>query len=455
MGLEAAIAVTRFGLGARMGEIESVGTDAAEWLRGQLDPSAPPRFPDGSLLSSSVHLQAFFDARIVRREARGRSATPEVDPEAVQSFSRHVRRTLISEIAARSRFGEETDAPFHERLTRFWSNHFSVSSQKFQVAAIAGAYEREAIRPHILGHFPDLAEAAIFHPAMLVYLDNWQSIGPNSRVGKRRNRGLNENLAREVLELHTVTPSAGYTQADVTEFARALTGWTIGNPRLGNNQIGQTIFASRIHEDGERILLGRRHDETGEQQARAIVRDLSLHPATASNIARKLARHFTRDDPPASLVERLKQRFLETEGNLADVCLALVESPEVWDPSQGKLKTPDDLLTSTSRILGLQSVFAGEPRDVFDSFAQIPFGAPSPEGWPDSASAWIGPDSLSKRIEWAQRLGRRQVVTDARKLLEEALGDLVSAETRRSVARAETDAQGLALALMSPEFQRR
>jgi len=455
MGLDAAIAVTRFGLGARMGEIESVGTDSAGWLRGQLDPSAPPSFPDRSLLSSAAHLQAFFDARIVRREARGRSATPEVDPEAVRLFSRHVRRTLISEIAARSRFGEETDAPFHERLTRFWSNHFSVSSRKFQVAALAGAYEREAIRPHILGRFPDLAEAAIFHPAMLVYLDNWQSIGPNSRVGRRRNLGLNENLAREVLELHTVTPSAGYTQADVTEFARALTGWTIGNPRLGNSQIGETIFASRIHEGGQRMLLGKRYNAAGEQQARAMVRDLSLHLSTASNVASKLARHFTRDDPPASLVERLKQRFLETEGNLADVCLALVESPEAWDSSQGKLKTPDDLLTSASRILGLQSVFAGEPRDVFDSFAQIPFSAPSPEGWPDAASAWIGPDSLSKRIEWAQRLGQRHVGIDARKLLTEALGDLVSTETRQSVARAESDAQGLALALMSPEFQRR
>ncbi|MEO0817352.1 MAG: DUF1800 family protein [Pseudomonadota bacterium] len=455
MGLNAAIAVTRFGLGGTEGEIRTAEADPVGWLQRQLTPTAFGTFKDNGLLSAQEHVMAFFDHRVIRQQSRRSSAPPDMNPAGVASFGRHIRQTLIKEVSARSDFGSTTQAPFHERLTRFWANHFSVSSQKFQVAAMAGAYEREAIRPNILGSFADLAEAAIFHPAMLVYLDNWQSVGPNSRAGRRRDIGLNENLAREVLELHTVTPASGYTQDDVTEFARALTGWTLGNPRIASDQLGETLFLGLTHEPGSRTVLQKRYSDAGGEQARSIVRDLARHPATASHIATKLARHFVADAPPPALIDRLATAFLQSDGDLMALYNALLTAPEAWVRQQEKVKTPDDLLTSTSRMIGLTSVFAGEPRDVLESFAQLPFNAPSPEGWPDTKDAWIGPDSLNKRIEWARRVSSRQSSTDARDFLEQALGDLVSSETRQAVIRAESGTQGLTLALMSPEFQRR
>lgn len=455
MGINAALAVTRFGLGASPGEIDLARPDPNRWLESQLTPNAAASFDDQRLHSSQYHFKAFFDARIVRSQERSSAGTPEVNPEAAMAFGRHIRETTIAEVSARLDFGSQTPAPFHERLTRFWANHFSVSGLKFQVAAIAGAYEREAIRPNILGSFADLADAAIFHPAMLVYLDNWQSVGPESRAGRRRNRGLNENLAREVLELHTVSPAAGYTQDDVTEFARALTGWTIGNPRIGSDRPGETLFLELTHEPGRRTVLNKRYNDTGGNQARTILRDLSGHPATASHIATKLAQHFVSDTPPPHLVARLKSTFLDTGGELKALYAALIDSPEVWSGKQEKVKTPDELLTSTSRMLGLSAVFAGQPRDVFESLAQRPFAAPSPEGWPDEADAWLGPDSLTKRIEWARQVSLRRSGIDARDFLDEALGALASEETRQAIARAESGAQALTLALMSPEFQRR
>lgn len=205
MTSEAAIALNRFGLGAKPGEIERLSSPQ-DWLLEQIR-TTPKSGPEISALKSSkehnIVLQSYF-----RMRRQGRQNQAEFDEDKLQEFRRQIRRTTIAEVGARTEFGATTDAPFHERLVRFWANHFSVSGQRPQTAMVVGAYHREAIRPNILSRFSDLATAAILHPAMLAYLDNWQSIGPNSFFGKRRDRGLNENLAREVLELHTVTPSA-------------------------------------------------------------------------------------------------------------------------------------------------------------------------------------------------------------------------------------------------------
>lgn len=451
MSLNAAIAVTRFGLGARPGEIDDAAADPAGWLAAQVRPGSPDRFAAAGLSTSKdllSDLQTYFEAR--------RGGEPQFREERVSDFQRQVRRTLIAEITARTVHGAQTQAPFHERLVRFWSNHFTVSGRSIQTTLVAGAYEREAIRPNILRRFSELAEAAIFHPAMLAYLDNLQSVGPNSRVGSRRDRGLNENLAREVLELHTVTPAAGYSQDDVTEFARALTGWSVGNRRFGQDQIGETIFADMIHEPGARTVLGRRYTQDGGAQARAILQDLCIRPETARNVAFKLARHIVADAPPAALVNRLAETFLETGGDLTALYAGLVEAPETWAAEPEKVKTPDELLTSTARLLSVNAVFADDPRGVMESFAQRPFLAPSPEGWPDTAEAWLGPDALTKRIEWAGQVAARVGArTDARDLLVVALGQRASGETLQAVSRAESGQQALTLALMSPDFQRR
>ncbi len=452
--IEGAIAVTRFGLGARRNEIETASEDPSGWLTGQLSWSSAAGFPDDALQSSRDGVLALIDYFQRRRLTRSAEAQAP-DPERVAAFARDVRRNMIKEVQARATFGALTPAGFHERLTRFWSNHFTVSARGLQTAMVAGAYEREAIRPKILGRFVDLLFAAVKHPAMLIYLDNWQSVGPQSRAGRRRGRGLNENLAREVLELHTVTPAAGYTQDDVTEFAKALTGWTVGNNLIGQDRKGETTFEPIIHEPGARRILGKRYPDAGSAQADLILEDLAAHPATAQNVAFKLARHIVADDPPPALVDRLAQNFLETGGDLDRLYRELIKSPEAWAEPAGKVKTPDEVLTSTARLLGLDRVFAGEPRDVLESFAQRPFAAPSPEGWPDTGDAWLGPDAIVKRIEWANRLGERSPEIDAREFLETALGPLASHEAKLAVSRAESGAQAIAIALMSPDFQRR
>jgi len=451
MSLDAAIATTRFGLGAAPGEVETAQGDPAAWLTAQLRPGGVPPFPADGLRGSKaliIDLQGYFESR--------RGAEPRFREDLARTFQRNLRRTRVTEITARTQYGATTPASFHERLVRFWANHFTVSGRSVQTALVAGAYEREAIRPKISGRFADLAEAAIFHPAMLAYLDNWQSVGPASPVGRRSGRGLNENLAREVLELHTVTPAAGYSQADVTEFAKALTGWTVGNPRIAEDRRGETVFAGMIHEPGTRTVLGRGYRQPDGEQARAILRDLCARPETARNVAMKLSRHILADTPPAALVDRLARVFQDTNGALNALYEALVTSPEAWSPEARKVKTPDELLTSTARMLDVRAVFAGDPRGVFESFAQSPFLAPSPEGWPDTTDAWMGPDALQKRIEWAGQVARRSgAQIDARDWLVMALGARASNETLTAIARAESGAQALTLALMSPDFQRR
>ena len=449
MTVEMAIALNRFGLGARQGELSQGPQAPIEALRAQIS-GRTVDFPSQDLRPAKESLVA-FGAYIQFK----RGKTPKFDESKQKEFQGLVRKTTASEIGARTAFAAATPASFHERLVRFWSNHFSVSARGAQASLIAGAYEREAIRPHILGRFSDLAAQAIFHQGMLIYLDNWQSIGPKSKAGRRSGRGLNENLAREVLELHTVTPDADYTQNDVTELARALTGWTVGNKRVGKNRQGEALFSSLIHEPGARTVLGQRYSDAGGQQAQQILMDLCQHPKTAQHIAFKLARHFHSDEPPASLVARLETAFLDNDGALTPVYRALIDAPEMWEPSALKLKTPDELLVSAARLIGTDAVFAGNPRKVFESLAQRPFNAPSPEGWPDTEDDWLTPDGLQKRIEWAGRVARRSATIDARRIMEQGLGPLASERSMTAIARAESGEQALTLALMSPEFQRR
>jgi uncharacterized protein (DUF1800 family) len=359
--------------------------------------------------------------------------------------------------------------PFAERLQWFWANHFTVSLAKGATRGLVGAFERDAIRPHIAGRFEDLLWAATTHPAMLRYLDNQQSAGPHSRavalIERRARRddetpritGLNENLAREVLELHTLGVHGGYTQADVTAFAAVLTGWRVA----ARSDATALPFDAAWHEPGRKTLLGRSYGE-GPQALRAVLADLARHPSTARFLATKLARHFVADDPPPALVDRLAARYLRSDGQLAELYRELIASPEAWAEPAAKLKTPEEFVVSSARVLSLGRVEAGAARlpamlvAGMQALGQRPQAAPSPAGWPDRAEDWLGPEALWKRLEWASRLGDRLGSRiDARELAARCLGPLLGAATRQQIERAADGAQALALLLMAPEFQRR
>jgi uncharacterized protein (DUF1800 family) len=454
--LEGAIAATRFGLGARPGEIEAASADPRGWLLAQLE--APAGGPAAQSLLSSA--EAYEQVGLFVEGRRGMRANAgdvgdDVVREALAELP-NLRDLLVAEIAARTTFAAATPAGFHERLVRFWSNHFTVAATKLPMVALSGPFEREAIRPNVTGSFADLLLAVETHPGMLVYLDNHFSVGPQSTAGRRRDRGLNENLAREILELHTLGVDGGYGQGDVEELARAITGWSLGNRFFGGRgRRGEFVFEPRIHEPGARTVLGKRYPESGFEQGEAILRDLARHPATARHIATKLARHFVADDPPADAVAALETVFLETDGDLKALARAVVALEAAWAPEQRKFKTHDEYFVSALRALGAPDLEPMALAGTYAALGQRPFSAPSPAGWPDEADAWIGPDAVMKRLEWAEEVGRRAPSGRPLGVLDLALGDLVTEDTRRAVASAASPSQGLTLALMAPEFQRR
>jgi len=337
-----------------------------------------------------------------------------------------------------------------ERLVWFWSNHFCVNAD---ATVMAGGYEREAIRPNVLGRFVDMLQAAEAHPAMLLYLNNALSVGPNSVAGINRDRGINENLAREILELHTLGVRTGYSQADVTSFAKILTGWTIRETVSDPDHGGEFVFLRRAHEPGPQTVIGRDYPDNGVEQGRAVLVDLARHPATARHIATKLARHFVADEPPPALVDRLATRFLDTEGDLREVARALIAAPEAWTPEQAKIKRPAEWIVAGLRATG-RSGDIGRIVGGLNLLGEPLWRPPSPKGFPDDNAAWL--QGLAQRLDIAntvaQRLGDQ---LDPAAVAEAAIGPLASAETRRAIASAESKPQALTMLLMAPEFLRR
>lgn len=366
-------------------------------------------------------------------------------------------RTYRDEVVARVKLALEAETGFGERLVQFWSNHFCIGATKSNMTRImAGAYEREVIRPHVFGRFEDMLLAAESHPAMLDFLDNRLSIGPASPAGKRRGRGLNENLAREILELHTLGVSGGYAQVDVTNLARIITGWTVVGREAVLGFPGSFAFNAGLHEPGAPELLGKPYGQPGKEKGLAALTDLARHPATADFIAIKLVRHFVADDPPPALVRDLSAVFRKTEGNLAAVSRALIESDAAWSAEPTKIRSPQEFLLAAFRALGRKAEF-GPIAGPLGTMGQ-PFWQPSgPNGYPDGNEAWASPEGIKTRIDVAAGWGRQAAgsVPDPRALTEDILGPLLSPETRAAVARADSKPQALALLLMSPEFQRR
>jgi len=383
------------------------------------------------------------------------AARRESDANAERLIRGRFRDIYVEEAGRRTRAQIETDEPLVERLVTFWSNHFTVSVQRPTLFGLAGAFEREAIRPHVAGGFRAMLGAVTRHPAMLVYLDNAQSIGPGSPAGQRRNRGLNENLARELMELHTLGVDGGYSQDDVRALAKILTGWSLGRPEGRGENAGAYMFRPQIHEPGAKTLLGRRIDAAGEAEGEAALDLLARHPTTARHIATKLARHFIADAPPEAAVRRIERAFRDSGGDLAVVTRAVIEAPEAWATPLSKIKSTHDYVVSALRTIA----YAEDGQRLLGALrllGQAPFAAPSPQGWPDSAEAWIGPESVVRRAEWALALGGRigdRIRADV--ILERAIGPVASPATRNGVAHAGSNAEAIALVFAAPEFMRR
>lgn len=427
------------------------------------------RAPNAPLAASpAAMLKAQLDRYDLRPESL--SATPASPDLAarlaelqrtrnMQQLRELARTAYATSAAARVATAATSPAPFAERLVHFWANHFTVSADRPQTLALAGPHEFEAIRPHILGRFEDMLLASTRHPGMLLYLDQARSIGPGSQqAGRQQERGrraagLNENLAREILELHTLGVDGGYTQADVTELARALTGWTVSGP--ADAAPGSFRFRAAAHQPGDRQLLGRGFAAAGETQARDMLVMLARHPATARHLSVKLARHFVADNPPEALVARLTGSYLESGGDLAALYRTLIASPEAWAPQQAKFKTPWDWTISTLRLLDMTALPGRQGVTLFAELGQPLWRPGSPAGWPDTTADWAAPDALFRRVEAASRLARLAPGVDARALAEAALPGLLSAETAGAISRAEDGPQALALLLVSPEFLRR
>jgi uncharacterized protein (DUF1800 family) len=522
---EASIALNRFGLGARPGD--DPGAEARRWLVAQFDryeisPAAIAAVPTSATVVGEM-ADYYEQARMLRRDLGPRAArqaapnaaanpggmqmspaagnmAPEMDqamranasamqdmakpkaardPEDPVMAARRVagkqaRDTYGAAVSARALAAINTQAPMVERLVHFWANHFAVSADKLETIGLSGTLEFEAIRPHVLGSFRDMLFAVEQHPAMLVYLDQAQSVGPNSPAavlaGKRqgpqaqRRFGLNENLAREIMELHTLGVRSVYTQADVTEFARAMTGWSVTG--LGRGQgarlagtdgaPGSFVFAERLHEPGARTILKRSWPQAGVDQAAAVLDMFAAHPATAKHIATKLARHFAGDDPPAPLVARLEASFLKSKGDLPSVYRTLIESPECWVAKPVKFKSPWEWTISAMRGLGAQQMPPMAINGLMTQLGQPVWKPGSPAGWDDVAGSWAGPDAILRRVEAAERMAQRtKDMIDARERAAQLFPGALSASTAQAIARAESPGQGIALMLSSPEFMRR
>ena len=460
--------LNRFGLGARRGEARNV-SDPRGWLLAQLE-GGPPATRAPEQASPAAIAEAI---RAFRLAGQG-------DPQQRQIARRRLVDVASAEASSALEERVTTDRPFVERLVMFWSNHLCVSvAAKILVAPLAGSYEREAIRPHVLGRFEDMVLGSAKQPAMLVYLDNFQSIGPNSRAARlvrrqRGPRGLNENYARELLELHTLGVDGGYTQQDVQELARTLTGWTVAglagpgqaarvNAGRGRRQrtpmdaaTGPAIgfgFQDALHEPGARTVLGVQYRDEGVAQGERVIRALCRHPSTAQFVATKLVRHFVADDPPEGAVARISRVFRESAGDLRAVSRALVELPEAWTADTRKFRPPQEWLIAALRALDAET--AGERATGILRQLRQPLWAPqAPKGFGDTTQEWADPDSLLNRAELARTLAARLRFRDDPRMLLDVV-DVSEADPLRKIL-SDTSippADRLALGIAGPAFQ--
>jgi uncharacterized protein (DUF1800 family) len=449
---------------------EQIARPALEARREQKQAaSAPPAAPAGAPPFSGAN------------EEPGQPKMPA--PE--QRAANRVMTDLSGQKVLRAVYSERQ---LQEVLTDFWFNHFNVDSRKGQDRFMLTAYERDVIRPHVLGHFRDLLGATAKSPAMLFYLDNWMSVDPNGphpdptrmrargrfapggfppaprrqqqrpqqQQGANTRRGLNENYGRELMELHTLGVDGGYTQTDVTEVARAFTGWTIDRPREG----GDFVFDPRWHDGGEKVVLGRTIKSGGGiEDGEQVLDILTKHPSTARFIATKLVRRFVSDTPPPALVDRAAARFRETNGNLREVMRTILTSREFLSPDayRAKVKTPFEFVVSALRATNAEVSSAQPVVRTLQQLGMPLYQCQPPTGYKDTADAWVNTGALVSRMNFAVALSDNKLPRTSIGNLDQLrdLLDDMSEATRTTIARASSPQRMAALTLGSPEFQRR
>ncbi|WP_179380127.1 DUF1800 domain-containing protein [Jannaschia marina] len=409
------------------------------------------RFPGETWATRYERTREYVRKRRVRRDG-------EAEAEAFRRHYRRMNQRYFRDLAIALRRAAETRDGLRERLAWFWADHFAVEDGRGYLRRSVGAYHEEAIRPHVAGRFADLLRSAVTHPAMLFYLDQYRSIGPNS-VRARRDGGMNENLAREVLELHTIGVNGTYAQTDVVQLAELLTG-------LGINKQGETTFRRNHAEPGAETVLGRSYggDTPDRADITAVLDDLSVHPDTARHLSWKLARHFIADTPPEDLVTAMADTWVRSDGDLMAVYGTLLDHPAAWDPELRKVRRPLDMMGAVARATDLGPWLDSTRIRVLRDSLVNPLGAmgqswqrpPGPDGWPEDAASWITPQGLAARLEWIERAVRTiDPVPDPRVFVETALGPIAGERTRFAAASAEDRAAGVGLVLASRDFQRR
>ena len=487
----AAIAFHRFGLGASMGE--TVTPDVRQSIYDQFDryeamPTVIERLPDGGALLAT-YLADRRDARrsitnkstsvpLIPKQNNGTASPAALESKKANGSSRRInsrsatRRDSSQDVRAlyrratqaRMASAIQTHAPFVERMVHFWTNHFCVSAGNLHTLALVGAFEFDAIRPHVLGRFVDMLVAAEQHPAMLLYLNQTQSIGPGSAVARRarerdafRQRGLNENLAREVMELHTLGVRSGYTQDDVTQFAKALTGWSVsGLNGVSDAEAIDFRFRPHEHEPGARMIVGKTFAQNGVRQGEAALAAFAEAPQTALHVATKLARHFAGDSPPRALVDRLYVSFTSSGGDLSKLYCTLIESHETWVEYPVKFRSPWDWSVAVLRLLGADVLERVQTANILDQLGQPVWKAGSPAGWDDLDASWAAPNALLRRVEIAQLLASMASDgIDVVRVGERLFPGSLDPATARQVMHADSSATALALLLVSPNMLRR
>lgn len=451
------IAVNRFGYGARDNELAQAKENPLKWLQSSLK---TPVFNDDLPNSEDILRQYAF---YIQQKKKAKQENKVIDnsittPDMKTKY--HARNALLSLSSDTVKQAINSTQSVSWRLLDFFSNHFSVTAKGRLMTGLAGTLERESIAPNLLGQFEDLLLAVEQHPAMLIYLNNERSFGANSALNTKRKKGktqkkkgLNENLAREILELHTLGVNGPYQQNDVTELANAITGWSVINFKKEHGS-GFT-FRQSGHEPGERTLLGKKYKNNGLLQGQQILKDLAINPATAKYLCYKLAHHFVSEKPPKSLLLKMEATWKITNGNIKQVMLTLFEAQESWFDSPQKFKTPREFVISTHRALGTTKINDKALFNALSVLGQQPFNAGSPAGYSDKKTDWLGGSALMARIDWTTKISSYRNRINAEKTMELALDEGVGEHTYKAVIRAESRQQALTLLVMSPEFQRR
>ncbi|MGV7207715.1 DUF1800 domain-containing protein [Oxalobacteraceae bacterium A2-2] len=453
--------LNRLAYGPAPGDIERVRRmGVAAYIDEQLNPSAIP-LPEAlqARLAALETAQAPAGATLGAFLAARKEAREDGTGAAAQRKQLYTRMTVETE-AARIERAIASPRQLEEVMVDFWYNHFNVYIGKGLDRALVASYERDAIRPYALGSFRALLGATAKHPAMLYYLDNWLSTGkdfqPRGKAGgqKAKSSGLNENYARELMELHTLGVDGGYTQKDVTELARMLTGWTYDNRELVRSNVG-FAFDPRRHDRGGKEWLGRRVAGAGQAEGEQALDVLAMHPATARHVSYQLAQYFVQDDPPPALVERMAATWMASQGNIAAVLRTLFTSPEFTAPAAigAKFKTPYQYVISAIRASGVQITKVEPVLGALNRLGMPLYGCQTPDGYKNTQDAWLNPDALNRRIAFANTLAGYAPALDAARL-EATLGGALSAQTRSAVAQGPQQLQ-TAMILGSPDFMQR